>query len=123
MLFVQSTTGKYEVVITSSHGTQRFLVNKDRECTCGDVDCPHVRAVEAFLLSGGKRAQTLTGEEDSEKSTCPVCAHERTLVGRMWRCSYGGFVCYFQWLDEVVHGGRVSKWHKERRGDILRLYQ
>lgn len=111
MLSVKAKDGYYEVFVGQRDCNSVFFVDKQRTCSCGDADCAHVEAVSAYLKSGGRRAAPALLHGIATR--CPVC-ESLTDGQRVWRCSTGGYVHYFEWLDETVHNGAVRKWHTEQ---------
>ena len=111
MLSVKARDGYYEVYVGQKDRDAVFFVDKQRTCNCGNAECAHVEAVAAYLKSGGRRAAPALLSGMGTK--CPVC--ESLTDGQaVWRCSTGGYVHYFRWLDETVHNGAVRKWFTEQ---------
>lgn len=82
-------------------------------CTCGgntNSACSHIRAVVAYLESGGERASP--GEPFRD---CPVCGASITWDKRRygfsstWSCTVGGGSHFLEWLAKTVHSGKVEK--------------
>ena len=71
---------------------RNHLVNKARECSCGEKDCSAIQAVEEYLRSGGMRAP-------DPLPPCPICGskvfRDTKLDGPYthepgWQCEIGG---------------------------------
>lgn len=69
-------------------------VSKNRECACGNPNCPAIEAVRQYLKAGGKRAP-----DPEAMPPCPICGgrtyRDRVWDGRYtgelgWRCVRGG---------------------------------
>lgn len=111
MLSIQARDGYYEVYVDQEKSGAVYFVDKQRACSCGQSDCAHVDSVAAYLKAGGRRAAPALLQGIATQ--CPIC--DALTDGRVvWRCSTGGYVCYFKWLDETVHDGAVRKWFTER---------
>lgn len=69
---------RYKVWDTDDPDKHRFLVTKDRRCSCGLVKCEHVQAVSEYLKRGGRKAP------NEERDTRPTL-EERIARIRMLR--------------------------------------
>ncbi len=116
MTQVTPIPGAYTVTVIPADGKICvFTVGKDRSCTCGHdgngngrgPHCLHVRAVEAYLRAGGKRApvapppgrqeQPPARSKAATPRACPICGarvqnrmpYHNRYTGRperAWRC-------------------------------------
>lgn len=78
--------------------TVSHLVNKNRECSCGVMNCRAVTAVEEYLLNGGRRAP-------DPIPTCPICGSKTYRDTNWdskythelgWRCEKGGLLHFLE---------------------------
>lgn len=108
---VRPQNGRYLVIVTSPGGLQTRIVTRDKVCSCGSLQCAHVRAVRDYLVAGGERAQEYAHSEtvcEALLSECPICG--RPIVygkfmwsaGDIWHCE--DLSHYWLWRAEQKGG-------------------
>lgn len=84
-------------VFLEGNPKSNHLVNKARECSCGEKDCDAILAVEDYLRNGGMRAP-------DPLPPCPICGKKTSRDSALdgpythepgWRCEEGGTRHFF----------------------------
>ena len=103
---VVAVQGGYRVTVK---GAVHF-VNKQRQCSCTRKNCSAVRAVAAYLQSGGYRAPAANTPQPPHTFPCPLCGAPATgsLEKRRWACT-AERLHYHQWW-----GAQLRALQKER---------
>lgn len=91
---------RYRVDLGENAPSRRHLVNKNRECSCGERDCPAIDEVKRYLQAGGRRAPHLEVPD-----LCPICGGavfpDRRWNGKYtreagWHCTNGGLAHFLE---------------------------
>jgi hypothetical protein len=84
---VMVTGGAYLVDLGPLHAPRFHTVQKDKTCSCGLARCNAVKAVEAYLKSGGQRASEPAVHDPSSGGHCPICGALTTGPWEKWVCT------------------------------------
>jgi len=137
----ETSTDQCEVSVVGSNyrvinlGTGIHYVTKEKTCSCGDPNCPAIRAVADYLRKGGKRAPEFP-------QSCPICgasinrdpSWDFTHSHRPgWRCQKGGLAHFLEfntrriakqftqdpWLIQPVFANGTCVYPGVRREEML----
>lgn len=109
---VEAAVGGHRVKI----GKRTHFVNKRRQCSCHNPNCPAIAAVAGLLAKrGDHRAPVQTAvaslppvsadrvETAPHTFACPICGAEASgsLERRQWVCSADSKHPYVWWVDQI----------------------
>ncbi len=80
-------------------GKQTHFVNRRRQCSCHDPNCPAIAAVTDYLQHNDRRTLTRT----PHTFACPICGAEASgsLERRQWACSAYATHLYVWWAAQL----------------------
>ncbi len=102
---VLTVVGGYHVTL---HG-RVHVVNKQRRCSCGRLNCSAVRTVAAYLRAGGQRAPEATTPPQPAALLCPICQSPAlgSLETRNWMCT-ADRSHFFLWRVQRIQQARAK---------------
>ena len=102
---VITVAGGYRVTLSSG----LHFVDKQRQCSCGCLNCLAIRAVAAYLKSGGIRAPDATDMTGSTCFPCPVCGEsaQGSLAAKAWMCR-ADRAHYWAWRIALIRSAREA---------------
>jgi hypothetical protein len=115
MVMVNGST--YLVDLGPGHTLRFHTVKKDKTCSCGVTGCNAVKAVEAYLKSGGQRAADTNPH--LPPASCPICGAPIKVEGTGWRCT-ADRSHYHQYRTQRLRAGR--EYHLSHLSEDERRY-
>jgi hypothetical protein len=80
-------------------------VNKDKTCSCGQVRCAAIKAVEDHLRRGGQRAPESAPHSLQPPAGCPICGAPVRVVSYGWMCT-ADRLHYWQYRTQRLRAAR-----------------